>query len=699
MVRDDGRKRVVIEGVAPEVDGGRFPIKRVVGEEVVVEADVFADGHDALTCLLLHRREGDDAWAEAPMELLGNDRWRGRFAVAALGRYRYTLCAWVDPWQTWRRDLRKRLAAGQDLAVDLLLGADLVRAAAARADGEDAEALAAAAGRLAGSDDAARPGGAPGGPHPAAAERRGSSSSGAEDAGPATAAERIELALSDDLDHIVEAHADRSRATTYDRELAVVVDRERARFSAWYEMFPRSCGTGAEPEGRHGTFRDCERRLPYVAGMGFDVLYLPPIHPIGRTHRKGRNNHPVAEPGEVGSPWAIGSEEGGHKAVNPELGTLDDFRRFAARAREHGLEVALDIAFQCSPDHPYVREHPEWFKRRPDGAIQYAENPPKKYEDIYPFDFECEDWRGLWEELASVFEFWIEQGVEIFRVDNPHTKPFAFWEWLIGEIKAAHPGVILLSEAFTRPRPMVRLAKLGFTQSYTYFAWRTTRDELAQYFTELTTTAVKEFFRPNVWPNTPDILTEQLQFGGRPMFAQRIILAATLAASYGIYGPAYELLEHVARERGSEEYLDSEKYQLRSWDLERPESLAETIALLNRIRRENPALQSNAGLRFHPTDNDQLLCYSKATPDLANVVLVAVNLDPHHVQAGLVELPLGELGIDPERAFQVHDLLTGARYLWHGPRNFVQLDPHAVPAHVFRIRRRVRSEHDFDYFA
>ena len=407
----------------------------------------------------------------------------------------------------------------------------------------------------------------------------------------------------------------------------------------------------------------------------------------------------MAEPGEIGSPWAIGSEEGGHKAVHPDLGTLDDFRRFAERAGELGLEVALDIAFQCSPDHPYVREHPEWFKRRPDGTIQYAENPPKKYEDIVPFDFECEDWWGLWQELKSVFDFWIEQGVRTFRVDNPHTKPFPFWEWLIGEVKAAHPDVILLSEAFTRPKPMYRLAKLGFSQSYTYFAWRTTKWELEQYFTELTTTVVREFFRPNVWPNTPDILTEQLQFGGRPAFLQRLVLAGTLSASYGIYGPAFELGEHAARERGSEEYWDSEKYQLRRWDLDRTGSLAEAIALLNRLRRENPALQTNEGLRFHATDNEQVLCYSKATPDRGNVILVIVNLDPHHAQGATVDLPLGELGIeDPAHPFQVHDLLTGARYLWHGPRNFVHLDPHGVPAHVFRLRHRIRSEHDFDYF-
>ncbi|HVF60558.1 MAG TPA: alpha-1,4-glucan--maltose-1-phosphate maltosyltransferase [Thermoanaerobaculia bacterium] len=663
----DGRRRVVIEGVVPEIDGGRFPIKRVVGDAVVVGADVFADGHDSLACRLLYRREADAEWSEAPMQALVNDRWHGGFRVDALGRWRYTLVAWVDPWTTWRRDLQKRLTARQDVTVDLRIGAELVRAAAERAEEEAAAALEQVAIHLEN-------------PYEPGAELVG---------------------LPDWLDDLMERHADRSHATTYAPELGVIVDRERARFSAWYEMFPRSCAGGgsAEEPQPHATFRDCEERLPYVAGLGFDVLYLPPIHPIGRSHRKGRNNNPVAEPGEIGSPWAIGSEEGGHKAVHPDLGTLDDFRRFAERAGELGLEIALDVAFQCSPDHPYVREHPEWFKRRPDGTIQYAENPPKKYEDIVPFDFECEDWWGLWQELKSVFDFWIEQGVRTFRVDNPHTKPFLFWEWLVGELKAAHPEVILLSEAFTRPKPMYQLAKLGFSQSYTYFAWRTTKWELEQYFTELTTTVVREFFRPNVWPNTPDILTEQLQFGGRPAFLQRLVLAGTLSASYGIYGPAFELGEHVARERGSEEYWDSEKYQLRRWDLDRPGSLAEAIALLNRVRRENPALQTNEGLRFHATDNEQVLCYSKATPDRGNVILVIVNLDPHHAQGATVDLPLGELGIeDPAHPFQVHDLLTGARYLWHGPRNFVHLDPHGVPAHVFRLRHRIRSERDFDYF-
>jgi starch synthase (maltosyl-transferring) len=432
--------------------------------------------------------------------------------------------------------------------------------------------------------------------------------------------------------------------------------------------------------------------------MGFDVLYLPPIHPIGMTQRKGKNNSLTPTPEDTGVPWAIGSKEGGHKSVNPELGTLEDFRHFVAKAREYGIDIALDIAFQCSPDHPYVREHPEWFRKRPDGTIQYAENPPKRYEDIYPFDFETEDWPGLWEELKSIFLFWAEQAVHIFRVDNPHTKTFPFWEWVIAEVKRDYPDAIFLSEAFTRPKVMYRLAKLGFTQSYTYFAWRNTKWDLTQYFTELTKTEVREFFRPNLWPNTPDILTEYLQTGGRPAFMARLVLAATLGANYGIYGPAFELCENRPREHGSEEYLDSEKYQIRHWDIDDRNSLKEIIAVVNRIRRDNPALQSDWSLLFHPTDNEQLICYSKQTEDLSNIILVVVNVDPYHTHSGWVDLSSQQLGLGQDEAFRVHDLLINARYLWQGHRNYVELNPHSIPAHIFRVNRRVRSERDFDYY-
>jgi starch synthase (maltosyl-transferring) len=437
--------------------------------------------------------------------------------------------------------------------------------------------------------------------------------------------------------------------------------------------------------------------LPYIARMGFDVVYVPPVHPIGRTHRKGRNNAVNALPEDTGSPWAIGAEEGGHKALHPHLGRIEDFRRFAGKVREHGMEMAIDIAFQAAPDHPYVKEHPEWFRKLPDGTIRYAENPPKKYQDIYPFDFDSEAWRSMWEELKSVFDFWIEQGIRIFRVDNPHTKAFPFWEWCIAEIQRDHPDTIFLSEAFTRPKVMYRLAKVGFTQSYTYFPWRNTSWEIRQYFTEITQTEVREFFRPNHWPNTPDILTEFLQTTGRPGFMVRLVLAATLGASYGVYGPAFELMESQPREPGSEEYKDSEKYQVRRWDLQRPDSLADFIALVNRIRRENTALHADWSLRFHECDNPNLLFYSKSTEDGSNIILVVANLDPFNRQSGWLRLDPALFGGDTQ-PFQLHDLLTGVRYIWHGDRNYVDIDPQMGPAQILRVRRRVRTEREFEYF-
>ncbi|MEA2629716.1 MAG: hypothetical protein QOJ10_2176, partial [Chloroflexota bacterium] len=575
----DGRLRVVIEAVSPEVDGGRFPSNRSLGERVAIEADVFADGHDALACVMRYRHQSETSWTELSMAALGNDRWRAEFTVSELGRYLYTFEAWVDRFLTWRLQLAKRVAAGQDVAAELEVGAKLVEAAAGRARGADSAALLKQAELVrsaALTSNAPLPTPLVEGGNPPGSGGSGEASSRRT---PLPFGERAFLALMD-------RYPDKSEAVGYPRELELLVDPLRARFSAWYELFPRSAG---EP-GRHGTFRDVERRLPYVASMGFDVLYMPPIHPIGRTNRKGANNSVKALPGEPGSPWAIGSDEGGHKSIHPELGSLDDFRHLLHAAEEHGLALAFDLAFQCSPDHPYIREHPEWFRHRPDGSIQYAENPPKKYEDIVPFDFESEAWRDLWTELLSIVRFWIDQGVRIFRVDNPHTKPFAFWEWLIAEVKRDHPDAIFLAEAFTRPKVMYRLAKAGFTQSYTYFAWRNTVWELTQYFTELTQAPVRDFFRPNLWPNTPDILTEYLQHGGRPAFAARLVLAATLGASYGIYGPAFELCEARAREPGSEEYLDSEKYQLRSWPIDSPESLKELITLVNEIRHENLAL-------------------------------------------------------------------------------------------------------------
>jgi len=633
-----GRKRAVIENVRPQIDGGRFPIKRVAGETVTVEADVFSDGHDHVCCRLLYRWEQEADWATMEMKPLGNDRWRAEFPVPSLGGYRYTIEGWVDHLETWHDDLLKRIAAGQDVTVEIEIGARLVEQAADRAKGGDAERLRSWLGVLRDSDP-----------------------------------ERCKAAaLRQDLMDIARRYPDWRLATRFEKELTVTVEREKALYSSWYELFPRS----------FGTLRNAGDWLPYVASMGFDVLYLPPIHPIGEAFRKGKNNAVTAEAGDVGSPWAIGAAAGGHKSVEKTLGNLDDFRSLVARAREYGLEIAMDLAFQCSADHPYVREHPEWFRARPDGTIQYAENPPKKYQDIYPFDFESERWPELWEELKSIADFWIGEGVRIFRVDNPHTKPFAFWEWLIGDIKGRHPEVIFLAEAFTRPKVMYRLAKLGFSQSYTYFAWRNTKQEIVEYFTELN--SVADFFRPNLWPNTPDILTALLQSGGRPAFMIRAVLAATLGASWGIYGPAFELSDNIARETGSEEYLNSEKYEIKKWDLSAASSLRDFIGRINHIRRENSALHRNH-LRFHETDNPMLLCYTKATTDASNIIAVVVNLDPQNKQWGFVNLDLTALGIDATRPFQAIDLLGGESYTWQGPRNYVELTPATRPAHILRL--------------
>jgi starch synthase (maltosyl-transferring) len=658
----DGRKRVVIEGVKPEVNGGRFAAKRVVGDMVRVEADIFTDGHDAISGVLMFRHQNSNTWSEQSIQFDVNDRWWAEFAVSEIGRYRYTLEAWVDHFETWRRDLVKRINADQDTPIDYVIGADHVKGTVARAAGADAKSLQEQETFL-------------------------------RSASPV--ADKRARAASDALGRLMKKYSDRHLATRYERELEIIVDPVLGRFSAWYELFPRS--TSRIP-GRHGTFADVMARLDSIAELGFDIVYLPPVHPIGVQFRKGRNNTPVAEPGDLGSPWAIGSEEGGHKSIHPGLGTVDDFKRLVARASELGLKVALDIAFQAAPDHPYVKEHENWFRKRPDGTIQYAENPPKKYQDIYPFDFESPEWPEVWDELKSVFTFWLEKGVRVFRVDNPHTKPFPFWEWCITEIKREYPDVLFLSEAFTRPKIMYRLAKLGFSQSYTYFPWRNTKWELTTYLTELTKTDIREFFRPSQWPNTPDILTEFLQTGGRPAFMMRLVLAATLGASYGIYGPAFEVCEGRAVRQGSEEYLDSEKYQIRHWDWNSPETLRELIALINRIRHGNAALQNDWSLEFHPIDNDQLICYSKQSTDGSNIILVVVNLSPHYTHSGFVDLQFGKLDMDERHPYQVHDLLTGARYVWNGPRNYVELNPQSMPAHIFRIRKQFRSEADFEYF-
>ena len=673
---EEGRSRVVLESILPAINGGDIPIKRVIGETVTVEVDAFTDGHDAISVVLLHRKEGSDAaWRETPMTPLVNDRWCATFSIAEMGRYCYNVLAWVDHFKGWSRDFAKRVAADQVAPVDIQIGVLMVEAAQARMTGRD---------KAAGSSTIG-----------AATDPAALSLQTYADALRAGGDDAARAAASTELAELMHKHAERCYAVTWPKDLYVWAERVRARFGAWYSLFPRS--TATEP-GKHGTFKDVIARLPYVASMNFDVLYLPPIHPIGRSFRKGRNNTTTALPGDPGSPYAIGAAEGGHKDILPELGTLEDFHELIARAAEHGLEIALDIAFNVSPEHPYVNEHPQWFKQRPDGTIQYAENPPKKYQDIYPFDFETDDWQAMWDELRSVIQYWIDQGVRIFRVDNPHTKAFGFWEWLIDGINHDHPEVIWLSEAFTRPRVMYRLAKVGFTQSYNYFPWRNTKWELIEYFTEVTRTQVHEYFRPNLWPNTHDILPEYLQYSGRPGFIIRFILAATFGVSYGIFGPTYELCVSAPLAPGREEYLDSEKYEIKLWNLDQPHSLQPLIARVNQIRRDNVALQSDANLRFHPVDNEQIIAYSKTSDDGANQILVIVNLDPHYTQSGFVELPLAELGLDPQQPYQLHDLLTDARYLWHGSRNYVELDPHTMPAHIFAIRRRVRTEHDFDYY-
>jgi starch synthase (maltosyl-transferring) len=655
-----GRKRVLVDAVRPCVDGGRYPIKRVVGDVLTIEADLLIDGHDQVRGDIVAFEADGKAWKRVPMEAKGNDVWAGALALGSLGRWQYTVEAWVDVFGTWLWGLGRKFEAGRDVSVELVDGAQLVERAASRATGEDADWL------------------------------RDRAQALREVAPPSV---RVALAQDAKLVTLMARYPDREHATRYDPVLEVVVDPPWARFSSWYELFPRSFGR----DGRHGTLRDVEARLDYVAGLGFDVLYLPPIHPIGRSHRKGPNNSLACGPGDPGSPWAIGAAEGGHKAIHPDLGTVEDFRRLVDKAESLGIRVAIDIAFQASPDHPYVAEHPEWFVHRSDGSIQYAENPPKQYQDVYPFDLAGPAWRPLWDELHSVFVTWIERGVRVFRVDNPHTKPIAFWHWCIGSIKAKHPDVVFLAEAFTRPKLMYALAKVGFSQSYTYFTWRNTKADLQAYMREIVSSGVGEFFRPNFWPNTPDILPEHLQYGGRATFVMRAVLAATLSPSWGIYGPAFELMANQARP-GSEEYADSEKYQLQAWDLDGPDSLAPMLKRLNRIRRQCPSLQGMHGLAFHETDNPYVVCYSKRSPTDDDVTLTVVNLDPTHRHGAWIDLNHGALGADPASPLQTHDLISDARFLWQGRRAYVELDPAVMPAHVFRVHRRILREQSFEYF-
>ncbi len=657
----DGRARVVIEAVTPAVDGGRFAIKRVIGDTVVVEADVFADGHDAVACVLCVRKPGGRAVSATRMTALGNDRYQGRFVVAELGVYHYTVRAHIDRFGSLAQELARRPIDDPDLALVFQQAVLLIVAAADRAPAREARPLRVIRSLLESE---------------------------------ASVADKRAALLDEALAERVYRFSEPAHETVWAPELPARVDPEGARAAAWYEFFPRSRWGAAG-----GRLRDAGPILGRVAAMGFDVVYLPPISPIGAVRRKGPNNTASNDPADVGSPWAIGSAEGGHKTVAQALGTFADFRAFCAEAGRLGLAVALDIAFQCAPDHPYVSEHPQWFRHRPDGSIQFAENPPKKYQDIYPLDFETEDWQALWRELKGIVLFWIDAGVRIFRVDNPHTKTFAFWEWLIGAVRAEYPDVLFLAEAFTRPKVMHRLAKLGFTHSYTYFTWRNSKHELIAYFTELTQGPGREYFRPHVWPNTPDILPPYLQHAPRAAFIARLVLAATLSANYGLYGPAFELMESVPREPGSEEYRDSEKYERRTWDVARPDGLQPIIARVNAIRRAHPALKTDCHLVFHAIDNDNLIAYSKTSEDGASVILVVVNLDPHHRQSGWIEWPAQVPGARADRAVQMHDLLSDARYLWSGGRHYVELAPEQMPAHIFRPRGYVGTEHDFDYYS
>ena len=660
-MRTKTRRPILIEHVRPAVDGGRFPVKREVGDRLEISADILKEGHDLLAAVIRYRAAGDADWREAPLEAAENDAWSGGFPLTANTRYSYTIEAWTDAFGSWVQEMKRRTAAGQsDLASEIAEGAEQVRRARERAHGGDAVVLESALDRLASEDSEAA---------------------------------RLDVLLDAGLGRAMWRAQERRDLTRLDTEMTVVADRVRARFAAWYELFPRSQGQTA---GRHGTFKDVIERLPDVARMGFDVVYLPPIHPIGRTARKGPDNTLSAGSGDPGSPWAIGGLDGGHTSVHPDLGTLDDFRKLIAAAEDQGMEIALDFAIQCSPDHPWVREHPEWFYKRPDGTIKYAENPPKKYQDIYPINFSCAAWESLWDELLGVVLFWVGEGVRTFRVDNPHTKPLDFWEWLIREVQERHPDVVFLSEAFTRPKVMRALAKIGFTQSYTYFTWRNFKEELTEYFEELTRSEMAEYFRGNLFTNTPDILPEILQRGGPPAFRMRAALAATLGSLWGIYS-GFELCE-AEPVPGTEEYRHSEKYEVRVRDWDSPGNLKDEIARLNLIRRENPALQVTRNLRFYQATSPHVLFYGKMTPARDNVILVAVNLDPFAAHEARLTIPMEEIGIAPDETYELHELLTDRRRLVRGPVHTVTLDPGTAPAHIYRVGRWRKREQDFQYF-
>lgn len=644
------RNRTIIENVKPELDGGRYFIKRVPGERIDVEADIFGDGHDVIRASLLYRAVGKKKWEEVSMQGYPNDLWKASFTPAGQGFYEYTIEAWIDPLSTWHHGFVKKLEDGQHMGVELQIGSQLLKNAATLYSKAKAAPLLKFAKLL-------------------------------EDEKGYT--ESVNAVISNEFEHTLEDLPYKNFPTIYDRELRVRVGSPRELFSTWYEFFPRSA---SQTPGKHGSFEDVERLLPRVVEMGFDVLYLPPIHPIGEKNRKGKNNAVTAQPGEPGSPWAIGSKDGGHKAIHKELGTLEDYKNLIKKANSMGVDIALDLAFQCAPDHPYITEHPEWFNWRPDGSIAYAENPPKKYQDIVPLNFECDAWEALWQELKEVTLFWVKQGVRIFRVDNPHTKPILFWKWLIAEVQAVEPNTIFLSEAFTRPKIMASLAKVGFTQGYTYFIWRNSRKEMEEYLTEISQSELREFFRPNFWPNTPDILPYELMGAGSNSFVQRLIMAATLSSNFGMYGPAYEFLDNRGNFNGKEEYLDSEKYEIKAYDWNHRNRLTDTITRVNQIRHQHPALHDTYNIHFTRTDNDKLMSYVKMSPDRSSIIWCIVSWDPIHNQAGFVEVPKELLGIHGRVNLQVQDLLTNEVYHWFNDWNFIELNPHRFPAHIFRVQ-------------
>lgn len=645
-----GQRRAVVERVSPEIDGGRFSIKAIVGESITVEADIIADGHDILSARLMYKHESDKNWSEAIMQHTLNDRWVGHFKVEKQGFYSYTVESWVDHIASWQHEVDLKVRDGQHLNVEVMQGAIFLKEMAKKAKGEDKKAIQ-EAGKC--FDEALKD------------ENRYK--------------EAIQLAVSETMSQWFTKYPERQEPFRY-QELKIYVDRKKAGFSAWYSMFPRSA---AREIGKHGTFKDVEKLLPRIQELGFDVLYIPPIHPIGLTHRKGKNNSVTAQEGEVGVPYGIGSELGGHTAIHPELGTLDDFKHLVEECKKFDMEIALDLAIQCSPDHPWVKSHPEWFKILPDGTIKYAENPPKKYQDIYPVNFETENWQALWNELKSVIITWAEWGVRIIRVDNPHTKSFSFWEWVIAEVKQDYPDMIFLSEAFTKPKVMQQLAKLGFTQSYTYYVWRTHKAEIMEYMTELTKSEMKYYFRPNFWPNTHDINPYMLQNGHEPLFLIRYFMAATLTANYGVFGPSYEYLYH-APNPPKEEYYDSEKYEIKYWNWEHRNKLTYIMTQVNKIRKENLAFHETNNIEFCHIENDNILAYLKTSVD-GNRILCVVNLDGYNRQGGFVKLPLWKIRKNDWEAYHVHDLITGAKYTWKGDTGFVELDPQILPFHLFRI--------------